>query len=733
MGEQTNRGKLIIWQVLFILFSASWLMAPGLNRQLSYKTSLISHYETAGQPYAWLFRLCDVAGGLLLAAFAAWRWRQGKKGLAVVLLAVSAAGLFTDPVFTSTCQMAGNICYQSNGLKISLHSVESVTSFLALLALAFYDARRRHKLVSVVFVIFQAVFGALFISELVSKADFNTAIQMAYQGAVVIWLAWFCRDYFYANEVPKLESRTQVIRYTAGIWTFLNGLLAILISLAHLHLFGRIRGLYFAGNNAWLAQHGIVVGIIMLYLSRHLLRGERRARQILLAITAVETLKYSAITPNGPLLILYGLTFCLLFVSIDDFQRGVIPMTWRVRLKDLAYLVGALLLASGLALAALDRDSRVSRIAANSFDNFSDYALHADQIRVTHRESVLLANTITTFGTASLAAVLWVLFRPYKQSAGTVDTDRVRRLLERYSSSSEDYFKIWPADKRYFYGPDGFVAYKISGSIAFALADPVSAPGTQSRLLEEFVDWSRRQRLTACFLPVPSASLPLYEGLDKLQIGAGALIGTAKFADVTSKDKWWRWKRNRAEKEGYVYGISRPPHSRPLMSELKSVSDAWLGQDHQERGFALGYFDADYLEQCLIYYLRDESGRLAAFANRLPNFKTSPITTIDLMRHRPESRDAMPYLLSKAIETARNEGADLFDMGYVPFAGSKGPIQAIARTLSAGRFSAKGLEQFKNKFDPQWQDYYLVYDGDLADLAAIALNVEKAMSAKVHS
>ena len=40
---------------------------------------------------------------------------------------------------------------------------------------------------------------------------------------------------------------------------------------------------------------------------------------------------------------------------------------------------------------------------------------------------------------------------------------------------------------------------------------------------------------------------------------------------------------------------------------------------------------------------------------------------------------------------------------------------------------AKGLEQFKNKFDPVWEPNYLAYEGDMTDLAVIALNIEKAM------
>ena len=213
-----------------------------------------------------------------------------------------------------------------------------------------------------------------------------------------------------------------------------------------------------------------------------------------------------------------------------------------------------------------------------------------------------------------------------------------------------------------------------------------------------------------------------------MQIGASALIDTDTFLEETIKDKWWRWKQNRAIKEGYQYAVSRPPHSTDFLKELKLVSDDWLSKNgHEEHGFALGYFSEEYLKQCTVHYLKNQAGEIVAFTNQLPNFNKQPTATVDLMRYRTITGSAMPYLLSKVIDTAHGEGYKYFDLGFVPFASAKGPLKAIARAASAGRFSAKGLEQFKNKFKPEWQHVYLAYDGDLADLAGIALSIEAAM------
>jgi lysylphosphatidylglycerol synthetase-like protein (DUF2156 family) len=719
---------------MVLLAGTTWLFAPSLNHALSYRSSLISQYETSGQSYSWLFRLGDFMAGALVVWFVAKYFKHRLKSLPVLLVLVIGVGMMLDPVLTTTCKVQGLACRETFSLNFLLHAIESTFTALAFFTLAVYDSVKRKKIVSIIFVIFQLAYGVLFASQYADKQHFNTASQFVYQCLVLVWLAWFCRDYLLPEDALKSNGRKTVfVRWTIAAWAFLNGLLSIMISLAHIHLLGRIKGLYFAGDNAWLAQHGVIIGVIMLYLSRHILRGELRARQLFLVIIGVEVLQYAAITPNLPLLALYALTFSGLFVTASDFKRGVIPMTWQIRVKDLLYMLSALLIAAVLALLVLDRDNRVSQVAARSFDHFSDYALHSDSIHTTHRQSVLLADTATSFIGISAIALIWILFRPYKTlPTETPDFARVRQLLEKHSNSSEDYFKLWPDDKQYFWpeSGDGFIAYKIVGPVAFALADPIAPKNQRSKLANQFVGWAQARRLRACFLPVTEASLKLYDDLGNLQIGSSALVATDEFIKKTANDKWWRWKRNRAEKQSYRYQISHPPHSGRLMLSLRAVSDQWLTKDgRQERGFALGYFDETYLQRCTIHYLENKSGEAVAFANQLPSLKTSQTATVDLLRHKSDAGEAMPYLLFKLIETLQ-PGYKYFDLGFVPFAETSGPIQTIARALSAGRFSAKGLEQFKNKFNPEWQSCYLVYDGDLADLALIAINLEKAMEIK---
>ena len=710
----------------------TWLLAPSLNHLLSYRTALISQYETGGQPFDLLFRIGDmVAGGAVIWMAVLYR-RHYSKGIDSIFLFVMGAGMLLDPVFTTTCHVQAQICQEETSFKFILHATETVLTAFSAFALVAYDAYKRHQLVSYVMLAYQVFYGVLFLTQYASHQHFNTISQYLYQCSLIVWLAWYCGDVFYTK--PNLQNYigATAIRYTAAIWAFLNGLLAVAISLAHIHVVGRIEGLYFGNDGAWLAQHGVIVGVVMLYLSRHLMRGEMRARQIFLLLVAIEAFKYAVITPNVVLLLIYAVTFCLLFVARDEFARGSLPLTWRIRLKDLAYMVIAILIASLLSLLIIDRDDRASVIARHTFNHLTEYALHSDRVHPSHRRSALLGDTATAFIAVSAAALLWILFRP-TNLGHTEDSDfeKVRLSLLRYSNSSEDYFKLWPPDKNYYWDvhDKGFVAYKVVSSVAFALADPMTGSGNRKQLTAEFIQWCRSRGLRACFLPVSQGSLAYYDDLNKLNIGSSAIIDIDNFIAETSTNKWWRWKRNRADKQGYQYATSQAPHDPVFLQALKAISDAWLAHGgHQERGFALGYFDEGYLNDCTIHYLTDSTGKIVAFTNQLPVFKSAKMQTIDLLRFLPDAKDSMPYLIFNLLHNLQSHGFKQFDLGFVPFASSKNPIISVAKILSAGRFSAKGLEQFKNKFEPDWQPQYLVYDGDLGDLAVIAINLEKALN-----
>jgi phosphatidylglycerol lysyltransferase len=728
-----------LWQLFFVLFSTTWLWAPYLNHLVSSRTTLISNYEASVQPYGWIFRICDIIGALLLVFMARTIISKKNQRVAGILLMIIGIGLVIDSVIATTCHIQGSSCVEIRSLSFYIHALESGITWTTLAVLGVYDVVRRKRWVSVAFVAIQMGYGLLFITGLANEAGLATLSQFIYETTLVIWIAWLSRELITEGRETPTEAQARIVKSTVAMWAFVNGIAAIIISLAHIHLLGKLKGLYFAGDSAWLAQHGVVIGVTMLYLSRHLARGEMRARQIFLVIAGVEVIKYSVITPHPGLMMLYLITFLGLFIFRDEFDRGTIPLNWGGRLKDLYTMAAGLLVASFVGFALLDRDSRISSIASRAFEHLFTLTGTPHFLNEHHLRSLLLARTVSVFLIMSITSILWILFKPYRMHGeAKKDPSVILGLLKRYSNSSEDYFKLWPSDKQYFQTQEvpGFVAYKIVGSIAFALANPISS--NEKRLLEAFTAWCKNRRLTTCLLPIYESNVALYQQtkLETIQIGASAFIDIRSFLNHTITSKWWRWQRNRSQKSGYQHQVSTPPHSDSFVHKIQQVSDEWLTHDRRlERGFSLGYFDAEYIQSCPIHYLTDKNGTIIAFTNQLPQFNPGEIVTIDLLRYKASASGAMSYLLYKTIEwlSENQSSAKIFDLGFVPFAKTEGPLLRIAKTMSANRFSSKGLEQFKNKFEPDWQPNYMAYDGDVIDLASVALGLERVMTINTDS
>jgi len=665
-------------------------------------------------PYAWLFRVCELMGAVLLL-FAASRIREKNERATfpAVMLGILAFGAIIDLLFPTSCEFLGTTCQQIPSWQMAVHNIETVFLAGVFFVLTFWDAWKNKRIPSQIIVILQAVIGFSLALDLAASNNLTTFSSFFYQGCVVVWTIWFVTAEI-QGEHRSYRLRQSLVNKVLAYWVGFQGIATILIGSAHFEIFKIFNGFYLSTHLFLLAGHSLVIGITFLYLSRHIARGERRAWQILMVLIGLEVIKYSVVLPQGWLLAFYLSTFAVVFTSKDFFNRGIANQTWRSKLYDAGIIAGI----AAIVIVGLSYLLSYTGIYTNSTDS---------------------PHLITVLIVASIWFVLWTLFRPAPQTSLQQTTqfeiDRAEDELKASSNSTEDFFKLWPQDKEYFWSKtnNNFIAYKIVGPVAFALADPI-APSASARrkLLDQFISFCQERGWRTCFLLVDESSLHLYKnaGLNSMQIGASAVIDITKFTDETAVNKWWRWQRNKGQKAGYKYTSMEPPHSHATLQELREVSDEWLKRgNHQEESFALGYFNSEYLQRCRIHGLLNEDEKLVAFVNEVPAFNTTTQTTIDLIRFVGDAPHANNYLLYCLLHQLRDEGGlEYFDIGFVPLAQMKGRLANIARTLGANRFSAAGLEQFKSKFDPNWRKNYIAYEGDVGDLALIGINLEKAMA-----
>lgn len=316
---------------------------------------------------------------------------------------------------------------------------------------------------------------------------------------------------------------------------------------------------------------------------------------------------------------------------------------------------------------------------------------------------------------------------------------RVLQLLDAYGTSSDDYFKFFPADKSYYFGQkvEGFVAYGVSSGICVALADPIAKDAAdQAALLDEFLQYTNRHGWQACFLAVPEQSMPLYKShnLTSIQLGSTAIVDVHECATTTLQNKHFRYIQNKFTKQGYTTKLLSPPHSHELLHSLKNISDDWLKRDHRkERQFAMGYFDPQYLQNSQLFVVYTPSGQPEAFINLPPTYSRTRVA-FDLLRYTSEApRDTTAYLFAKLITYLDTVGYEEFNMSLAPLAGLEDSRKIDERGLhllyqyTNRWFAFKGLHAFKSKFKPRWEAQYALFEGTRLRTFNFAVELNKLM------
>jgi phosphatidylglycerol lysyltransferase len=313
---------------------------------------------------------------------------------------------------------------------------------------------------------------------------------------------------------------------------------------------------------------------------------------------------------------------------------------------------------------------------------------------------------------------------------------RAAAILSHYGRDPLDFFKLWP-DKSYFLSPTSrcFIAYKAAWSVAISLGDPVGPDEELEPTVRAFLRFCDTAGWTAAFHQVGSKLVPMYRrlGFRTLKIGEGATVDLTHFRVNTIHRRAFRKIRRRFEGAAYALSRSVPPHAPRLLDEAEQVSDEWLSlPGRRERAFTVGRFDRAYLGQTPLFALRDPSGRLLAFVNEIPAYRPGT-STIDLMRHRRViPNGTMDYLMASLLLELARSGCQRFSLGLAPFAGVGDKPGASLEERGARFlfehlnhfFSYKGLRHYKAKFEPEWEDVFLAYQGGARGLVrtTVALN-----------
>ena len=341
-----------------------------------------------------------------------------------------------------------------------------------------------------------------------------------------------------------------------------------------------------------------------------------------------------------------------------------------------------------------------------------------------------------------LTMIFWVylFLRPYifKDAIPLLEENQLaKQLVEKYGSSSLDYFKTYD-DKRFWFNKEktGFVSYKIASDYVLVLENPVAETAEiQKKIILDFEADCRKKGLFIAYYRVPENYLELYKSLNKkiLPIGEEAVVNLADFNLESSDRKGLRKVVSKLSRSNYVFKVYEAPQKEGFLQQLKSVSNDWLEEMNlKEIVFSQGIFSELELKNQSIFTIENQEGQIQSFVNIIPDYIQGE-ANFDLMRKsKTAPSGTMDFLFVKMFEELKNRGYKSCNLGMVPLSGIDEPKNIQEHALQTAyeklkRFSHyKGLYQFKEKFDPSWTMMYLVYD-EYYDLIALPAVLKKIM------
>ena len=535
-----------------------------------------------------------------------------------------------------------------------------------------------------------------------------------------------------------------------------HGLFLLATSLVgQLNIRGRVPHLHVGG----LFEIPILFGLSLLYLSALLLRGKRTAWSVavilyaviflfnLLQVALLLEVRHGNFSPEAlpmlvlPLVIMGGLFLCQSEFRVkSDLRSFGVSLRFIIAILLVAFLYGV----TGFLL--LDKRDFRQEISVTSAMHYTidQFGLTTDHALVpyTRRAHVFQASlSVISVGAAAYAALS--LFQPLRARFIDQSSNRreAERLLKHYHGNSEDFFKLWPHDKAYFFAANrtAGVAYSVHRGVALVVGDPFGNKEEYGRLLTDFSELCRINDWAVACIHTDPAYTELYKqcGFSLQKIGEEAVLEVAHFQDSVRTNKYFRHIYNRFTKQGFTTEMLPPPHDTTTIRRLQTISKAWLNQPGRaERRFMMGYFTPQYMQECPVFVLRDPDHKIVAFMNQVHSYDPKE-ANFDLLRHTQTSLgNSNDFLLMEFIGYMQSHGFERVNLGLCPLAGlddrddERSVVDSALHFVYANGdrfYSFSGLQRFKAKYDPAWSGRYIAYRGGIRGFTKAVNVLNKAM------
>jgi len=354
----------------------------------------------------------------------------------------------------------------------------------------------------------------------------------------------------------------------------------------------------------------------------------------------------------------------------------------------------------------------------------------------------------------SVAAIVYAaisLFQPLRVRLADQSNNRQRLtdLLQKYGGLSEDFFKLWPHDKQYFFDAEerSALAFHVYRGVALCMGDPAGDSRRFGALLNSFQNLCFSHDWLPALIHVEEHHRRLYNrhGFTLQKIGQEAVVDLNHFQEAVARNKYFRHIRNKFDKQSFSCEMLAPPHHPAVLDRLQAISKEWLGRSGRvERGFVMGYYSSTYMQQCRVAVVRDAAGTIQAFMSQVPADFDKREATFDMLRHTAGSPSNInDFLLLYFIAQLHDEGYQQLNLGLCPLVGldeddeeRRGLIDGVLRFAYANGdrfYSFSGLHRFKAKYEPTWRDRYIAYQGGVRGFSRTTTALMRVMRVKLKN
>ncbi|WP_219837011.1 bifunctional lysylphosphatidylglycerol flippase/synthetase MprF [Paenibacillus sp. R14(2021)] len=456
-------------------------------------------------------------------------------------------------------------------------------------------------------------------------------------------------------------------------------------------------------------QLSVVIGFLLIVLSWGISHRVKRAYQLtlfLLCAGAVFTFSKSFDIEEALFLLVVAL---LLWISRDRFYRISASFSrekaalWGVLTLVLAYVYD--LIATGIHPALPNPSTSEAKLTW--------------LINPKLNGLVAITGIVVTW----LMLSLILLLRPSRlvnKGTSLEEQEKLQLFLEHEQGNLLTHV-LFAGDKNFFWASNErvLIPYSIIRNKLVVLGDPIGQKEWISEAIQECQRFADLYDLSVVFYQVSPSYLPIYHenGYRFFKLGEEALVPLDTFTLSGKRMTNLRTVKNRFDREGFRFEVSKPPHDNQLLEKLRPISQKWL-HGKKEKSFSLGWFDECYLQLSPIALLVNPEEEITAFASLAPSYDDNCSISVDLMRHLPNSPNGtMDQLFVSLLEWAKAEEYQTFNLGMAPLS-SVGHAQAAIREEKLAHFvfkhggywyGFKGLRKYKEKFYPVWEPRYLAY------------------------